>query len=328
MELAFYIKELLYVNDIIIIPGIGGFNTIYRAAEINSEDHTITPPNKILNFDKTLNAEDDFFVQQVALLRKTTKKNAEKFVRHQVDAFNKKLNKGETVLLEGIGYFSKDQEQLRFDRENETNFLTDSYGLSKIDYKPLDITLPPQLNSSRSFKYARLSTSAIIMVIAAIILVGGAITVYINFNDIKARFLPAKPVTKITVAHENNSPAPAPAPAIIEKKDTAKKSDLEKFFNNKTDKKTALAMDSVKEEVQPSGDRSYFIIGGSFKTFQRATIQASQYEKNGLKAEVLKFGEDLYRVSLGEFGEKDKAMAECERLKANRGMQDVWLLSK
>ena len=325
MELAIYIKELLYNNDILIIPGIGGFKTIYRAADINTDEHTITPPIKFLIFDKDLVNTDDFFVQQVALLKKATKKNAEKFVKHQTDAFNKKLNKGETVFLEGIGYFSKDQDLIRFERVNESNFLTDSYGLSKIDYKPLEITLPPQQFTSGKIQINKTSLISVLIFLGSIILIVGAIIVILNFKQIKSKFTSQQTISKIT---------PAPKKVIVTPKvekakpDTSKESDLEKFFNNKTDKKTALAIDSVKEPVKPSEDKSYFIIGGSFKTFQRASILANQYQKNGLKAEVLQFGEDLYRVSLGEFGEKAQALSECERLKGIKGLQDIWLLSK
>jgi cell division septation protein DedD len=113
----------------------------------------------------------------------------------------------------------------------------------------------------------------------------------------------------------------------VAKKDTAKVSDLEKFFNNKTDKKNALAIDSVKK-VKPSRGESYFIIAGSFKTFRRATVQAKQLQKEGYKAEVLQFSEDLYRVSLGEYGEKEEALVQCNKILATKGAGAVWVLGK
>ncbi len=323
MELSIYIKELLYSNDILIIPGIGGFKTIYRAAEINSEEHTITPPTKFLIFNKQLDSPDDFFVQQIAQQKKITKKNAEKFVKHQVDAFNKKLNKGETILLEGIGYFSKDHDIIRFDREYGSNFLTDSFGLSKIDYRSLDFLSGPNQNDEKSLKNFKKTIFKILYALGILIFAGGAIFVYINFSKIKSRYIITKTVSKITVT-DKNVKVPSAVKLIP---DTTKVSDLEKFFNNKTDKKNALAIDSVKV-AKPSEGKSYFIIGGSFNTFKRATILANIYQKDGFKTEVLQFGEDLYRVSLGEFGDKEKALSECEKIRAMKGMEEVWLLSK
>lgn len=336
VELAIYIKELLYKNDHLIIPGIGVFHTNYRAADINIEDHTISPPMKYLMFDANYSLSDDVLVNYILQQKKGTKKNTEKFVKHQVDDLIKKLNKGETILLEGIGYFSKNQDVIRFDREHESNFLTESYGLSKIDYKPLDGLLKSNQSSASSSKKFKESYRTLLIFIVLVLLIGGVLAVYFYMPNLKSWFFSGKQISKVTVIHKNNiipivkkEPDSSAKPIVKQKvaSDTSKLSDLEKFFNNKTDKKIALAIDSVRE-VKPSTGKSFFIIAGSFKTYKRATIQAKILQKEGFKTEILQFSEDLYRVSLGEYGEKDEALAECDKIRSTKGIASVWLLSK
>jgi len=327
VELTIYIKELLYKNDNLIIPGVGGFFTSYRAAEIIVEEHSISPPAKFLVFDKELDRPDDVLVQYLIRQKKITKKAAEKFIKQQVDSLNKKLNKGETILLEGIGYLSKNNEVIRFDRDHDSNFLTGSYGLSKIDYKPLDVTIIPHQISIENYPKRPVNYVAIIVITILILTIGGGIVVYIFFPDKINRYFP-KPLKKIEVVTKS-VPKPVVNPSVqkTNKTDTSKVSDLEKFYNNKTDKKNALALDTVKP-VKPSTGKSYFIIAGSFKTFQRATIQAKKFQKLGLKTEVLQFSEDIYRVSLGEFGVREEAMQKYDTLRNMKGIESVWVLAK
>ena len=129
MELAIFIKNLLYNHDIVIIPGFGALITNYKPAEINPSDRTISPPGKFLVFDIEKNQSDDLLADEIALYKNISKEDAKKLIKKDVNELVTRLNQGETVLLEGLGYFSKERDTVRFEKEKDANFLTDSYGL-------------------------------------------------------------------------------------------------------------------------------------------------------------------------------------------------------
>ena len=50
MKMETYISELLYRHDCVILPGLGGFITNYRSAQIHPVSHTLRPPSKSISF--------------------------------------------------------------------------------------------------------------------------------------------------------------------------------------------------------------------------------------------------------------------------------------
>jgi len=58
MQLATYIKDLLYRYECVIIPGFGAFLTQYQSATINSANNSIFPPGKQVSFNRQLQTND------------------------------------------------------------------------------------------------------------------------------------------------------------------------------------------------------------------------------------------------------------------------------
>ena len=125
VELAIYIKNLLYNHDSLIIPGLGLLQTVYKPAEINSAQHAINPPSKTLLFDKNITSSDGLLEKFISAQKKITKKSAENLISDQINELHQKLDSEETIFWEGIGYFSKENGIIRFEPEQEANFLTD-----------------------------------------------------------------------------------------------------------------------------------------------------------------------------------------------------------
>ena len=55
MNLATYIKDLLYRYDCVIVPDFGGFVTKRISAKISENTHQFFPPSKQLSFNRNLN---------------------------------------------------------------------------------------------------------------------------------------------------------------------------------------------------------------------------------------------------------------------------------
>lgn len=321
MELAGYIKTLLYNHEQVIIPGIGALITHYRGAEINTSEHTITPPSKYVTFDRNITTPGQIMIDFVASQKMIGQSEAKNFVDEQVKSFKNRLASGETILLEGIGYFSQENNIIRFDREQEANFLTDSYGLSKVDYNPVEYDLTPKQNPDLTLPPKKRNYTYAIVTISLLLLIGVGIAVYLNYPDI---------VNKIRKAPDKHI---AINPAIQEEDTLTDKivqdsiaSTIENYFDSTTNKKRALAIPT--ERMSLPEKMHYYLIAGSFKTYEKADVLAKQLKKEGYTPEVIQFEEEKYRISLGEFTDKAKAEAELEKIKAKKGENAVWLLAK
>lgn len=109
-------------------------------------------------------------------------------------------------------------------------------------------------------------------------------------------------------------------------RDTVKKDTLEQVVDDNTNKKNALAFHSVTEGANSA--ITYYIIAGSFKTEQGSEKLIKKLQEEGTKCEIVVCGQYLYRVSIGSFHSKDEALNELNRIKAIKGPESVWLMSK
>ncbi len=328
MELAIYIKKLLYNHDILVIPGFGGLITKYKPAEINVNDHSIAPPSKYLSFDDDLIDTDGLLANYISSQKGISKEEAEAFILSEVKLISKRLDEKETILFEGIGYFSKENGVTRFEREPEVNFLTDSFGLSNIDYKPVEYDLTPNKNTEIITTKVGRNYSVVWMIAAAITAAVIALLVYLNYPDIAYKFKNTKTIPPVVVEPTKNNSDTIVSTKTETSKDTAKSSDLEKFFDNATDKKKALALTSEVEVSKPQANVTYYLIAGSFKTFNRAKILSKILTKEGYKPEIIQFEQDKYRVSLGEFKDKTEAQIQFDIITTAKGADAVWMLKK
>jgi nucleoid DNA-binding protein len=322
VELAIYIKNLLYNHDKVIVSGFGALKTVYKPAEINSSQHTIHPPSKTLEFDGSKVPSDGLLEKYIASQQGITQKNAEELISNQIQAETQKLDSGETLFWEGIGYFSKENDAIRFEPEPEANFLTDSFGLSKIDYKPAEFKFSPKHTISKEITSKKKIHTYLIIFPLVILVLGGGIATYFYYPDILSTF------KRITQKPSVTKPSKNAQTLTTTTKDTSKESELEQFMDKTTDKKKALSINPTPDTLAVQENVSYYVIAGSFKTYERATILANQLKKEGYKPEVIQFDEELFRVSLGEFKNKSQALIELDKIKESKGEDAVWLLTK
>lgn len=315
MELSKYLRFLLYNNDTVVIPGIGALVTYYHHAEINTSEKTISPPSKFLGFDAKKVITDNLLLNYISESKNISRAAAEAELNEILSGFVKRLDNGETVLLDGIGYFSKDDGNVRFEKEQDHNFLTDSFGLSRIDLVSLEEPEPtatiPVYEPVRQKRY-----TIFLVIPILLLLIGGGIFVYLNYPDISNFSLPKK--DKHVVA-----PVTADTTANKQEPDTSKKQVIEEYYDSTTEKKNALALpkqDSVKLK--------YSIIAGSFKTIEKAKELSKIIESDGYKTKIIHSQVDIYRISLGEYFDLKTANEELDRIRKSKGDNTVWILKE
>jgi len=137
VDLSNHIEDLLYCNDCVIIPSIGGFIVNYSPAAIDFIEQQLYPPKKAVSFNPKLVNNDgllaNHIVQKEHLSYKQASLKVEAFSQQiEADLFNNKI-----VHFSNIGklYFNTDSK-LEFVPVN-TNFLREAYGMPDLACTPI-----------------------------------------------------------------------------------------------------------------------------------------------------------------------------------------------
>ncbi len=125
-----YISDLLYRYECVIIPEFGGLLTKTISTKIDKETNTFHPPTKQLGFNSQLVDNDGLLANHIASVDKVPYETAVNFIKFEVSELKKKLE-SQDVRLDNIGVFSlNDEEKVIFEPDLNSNFLTDTFGLS------------------------------------------------------------------------------------------------------------------------------------------------------------------------------------------------------
>jgi nucleoid DNA-binding protein len=128
-----FISDLLYTNDCVIVPGLGGFVANSRGAFLNPAQHTFSPPLKRIAFNASLRINDGLLTHYISRTQDITYFDAINIVQRFVDDCFLKLNAGEKITIENVGVLSFDLEQhLQFEPSTNLNYLLESFGLTTI----------------------------------------------------------------------------------------------------------------------------------------------------------------------------------------------------
>lgn len=139
MQFENLIKDLLYSNDCVVLPGLGGFIAKYKGASLNTSLHTIYPPQKTIGFNPQIKENDGLLVSALCALNNCSysegKAELDAWVREQSNT----LLRGEKLSWKGIGILFQDRlGKIQFIPDSKGNFSVDSFGLEKIILVPVE----------------------------------------------------------------------------------------------------------------------------------------------------------------------------------------------
>lgn len=127
------IKTLLHQQDYVVIPHFGGFVTQIHFSKLLVEKNLLTPPGKIISFNKQLRQNDGVLA---LWLKEELKISAEESLKHITefsDYCSQVLRTKRRLNLENLGFFYLDLENnICFEPKNDSNYLLDSFGLSPV----------------------------------------------------------------------------------------------------------------------------------------------------------------------------------------------------
>lgn len=139
MQFENLIKDLLYTNDCVVLPGLGGFIAKYKGASLNSNLHTVYPPQKTIGFNPQIKENDGLLVSALCALNNCSfaegKIELDVWVKEQSNT----LIRGEKISWKGIGILFQDRlGKIQFIPDSKGNFSIEAFGLEKIVLVPVE----------------------------------------------------------------------------------------------------------------------------------------------------------------------------------------------
>ena len=324
MKIKNYIKELLFANQGVIIPGLGGFVSEYEPAAFDINENKFLPPTKRIFFKSEYSYQDNLLIEFILKKESIDKEESKKLIDLFVKDVKYKLQKGEKIDFPEIGTLSQTTKgEILFKQNMESNLLTDSYGLQGFKTKPIASqqtkTITPVKQKKSRKKNIIIGSSVIIflcIVALSWFLTEGYTDFSLIFSNKKSEAEPSKNIGKITT--EKNLDSIAKADSV--------KALINQSIDENTDKKDALFyQEPEKEEAKPKYSE-FHIIAGSFKKMENAEKFSNELKNKGYNPEIIQSGENILRIAIYTFTDEIEALKELYKLRKKSDIKSVWIL--
>jgi nucleoid DNA-binding protein len=331
LDLSPYIRELILLNECVILRGVGGFETTYKHAELNRKKKMLLPPSKQIHFHGEWISDNGVLEEYLADSLNISKEKASDMIDHFVQQFYNTLKKEGKIVLEGIGEFSLDKNQnILFKEIEDENYLADSFGLDileiasgeeemrstrKVELMPVE---QPKRKLTGWYILIGILLSVISITLIILLSEGGKIEL---FGGMKK---------KADSGNEGVIVFGRPSGSVA---DSISRS-IESTLDEKTSARKALSIEEVPAQSQvkevtikvapvASPDR-YFLVAGSFNSRRNADILKDQLIRKGFQASIIETDQNV-RVIIGSYHDRKKAIDELRRMRQQLD-QSIWLL--
>lgn len=336
------IKEQLFFNDYLVLPNFGGFVLKSKPSHFSASGGLLVPPSKTVSFNAQLKQNDGILA---VWLQNALKCNASEAIEH-LNAFSEFcsgiLNAKRRLSLDGIGFFYLDFENnICFEPQQDSNFLTRSFGLGSVSIKEFDpeITQPkketvfvdralhsvePDLTPIQTRRsYGKMVTPLLIAILFVSLLgllvnnssMKGELRSSLFGRNTKGTYAPVSypeltilgnPPKTPTYVTDANGIAPL---EFGEKKISVKA--LENGLH-------ITHSNSVKPHILKPGIGNFEIVLGCFTVLENANRMVSKLSSQSIDASVTgKNNKGMYVVSNGTYSTKEEAISKLQEVKGD-----------
>lgn len=327
MELLSVIRRLLYEEDCMIIPGLGGFISQHHPSRIIAGSGTFMPPAKEIGFSRDLVHNDGVLQNTLAEMKSVSLEEAREMISDFVNEVHRKTGRGEKVVIEGVGYFYTDGAgPVQFQIDAGINFLLDSYGLSPFHIRQLEqvhdpanpslwgsnrpgVENPQNTRKGREFLVPDRKASRIILIALPLVVLLSLVPRYPGskrvLNPTPASLAPE------SVLSQPNSSTGQPGESAREAA----------YPVNAADSVSSLGIPATN----PSPAKRYPLVAGSFKSEINALNYTRQLKSKGFQASVVLMPNRFHRVVLESFNSFEEARIELNRIRKTEPTLDLWI---
>ncbi len=316
MNLAPYIKELVLLNECIILPGFGGFETQYAPAKFDSDTQQMLPPDKIVYFKSDYKVGGEILERHLQKVLYINELEAKELLTNYVEEIKSALAEEKYFLVDEVGEFSVNEKGiLNFSAIQNENYLAESFGLDSIDIEANEFESRSEEIRKKVLKIRpRSNTLTFVIVGILVVVVLLAITVFISSKfDLYLFNMGTTEKTNDLIVIGGNS------------NNDSTYTQIAQTIDEITDLKNALRFSEETTIVKKEPSTFYILVAGSFKGFNNAQEVQKKLTDEGFSADIVEAG-GYFRVSIGQFTNKPEALRELTRIRTQID-RSVWLLT-
>jgi nucleoid DNA-binding protein len=332
LDLTPFIRELILINECVILRGFGGFDTSYKNASFDQHNNKFIPPGKKITFRPDWIVDNGALEKHIADTINITREEASEYIDQFVKELFSKINETGSCQLEGIGKFTGSEGKIdSFNTFEDENYLADSFGLDtleveaaqKIIQKPVAEYPKPIIHKHRRKTWW--------YIVSGLLLLLAALTSFIIFSN--------KTGIKIFDFDETIDKSGDTSEIIVfgAKKDVLQDSVMKSIaqaLDQNTEPKKALHPTEPKaaepfkqEQIEVVQLSKFYLVAGSFKSRKNAETMKMQLEKKGFSPEIITAENQFYNVTIGKFDNKSSASNEKMRIRDQLD-QPIWIMEK
>ncbi|WP_222982764.1 SPOR domain-containing protein [Flagellimonas meishanensis] len=313
MRIDFYIEQLLYNHNCVVVPGFGAFLSHAKSAKLDASTHTLTPPFKTISFNAQLSKNDGLLVSHIAQEKRLGYEELLHEVELVGETWKKKLERGESIELFNIGkLWANKENRIQFQPEEKINYLTSSFGLTSFVATPIQrevmkeaveeleeripFIITPEKREASAFR-PWLKYAAVLLLCLSL-----GVTGYRMYDDFQQNQVVVQQAAQEQVSR------------LIQEAT---------FFES-----APLELPPISINVTKRRLGKHHVIAGAFRVAENAEKKVAQLKDKGYNAFYLgqnRYG--LHQVAYDSFENPKEALAFLRKVKTTDS-QDAWLLSE
>jgi cell division septation protein DedD len=316
MQFENLIKDLLYSNDCVVLPGLGGFIAKYKGATLNTSLHTIYPPQKTIGFNPQIKENDGLLISALCALNNCSYSEGKAELDSWVKEQSNTLLRGEKLSWKGIGILFQDRlGKTQFIPDSKGNFSVESFGLEKIILVPVEREMQEPATAEVSVLEKRAAQGSkwiwkAAAVLALPILGVGIFALSHKIESTDWQYASFKLLgTKSRIAsYTPDASRTIPTYTVTEEIEIAPVAEPSELVVSKPSQ-------VVETEVVSTAKKKYEIIVGAFAVSNNAKRLVRELKKKGFNASLSSKKGNLQMVSSGSADNYEAALQQLDQAK-------------
>ncbi len=304
MQFENYISDLLYRYECVTVPGLGSFLSHRNPARLNKEEHCFFPPQKRISFNTQVRDNDGLLAKYISNSESISYEDSIGRIQAYVQFVKLELEDKKLINIDKIGAFSLNEDgAIRFEPNNEVNYLTEAFGLSSLTARPVSRESEKEvvLSEEKIFPIDhRTRSKRVWMKYAAVGLLAIGLSGTMGYMYLKD----------------------------VEDYNVAAKQDAASKLENQIQEATFIISNPLPtitlNAFKPNG--KYHIVAGAFRQEENAETRVNQLREKGYKARQIganRFG--LHQVVYGSYNDPKEALVALREVR-NNDNSGAWML--
>lgn len=340
-----HISDLLIDNECVIVPKMGGFLSYRSPLVNNSFQYSFKPSQTKFSFNELLKYNDGLLANHIVQHENLTYNEALLEIEKFVDEFHQELDSGKKFIIEQVGALYKDaQLNVQIEPFENLNYLNDNKGISGItpqsglqeEFSRGEKIQPETPVSSISLKWNKqkfILYSKNRIIIIALLLTGSILAYYLYSyfsppSHLNSAMLHSNTQRKSDQSFDSNE-SKSKSVILVPHSDVIPVM-VDKGIANTVKVKETKKVNTSIETVESAKNKTvfkYFIVAGSFKSFDNANRKLDELKLHGFNnAQLFSDSRHLQLVCFDRFTSLEEAQKKIISIRMH--YKEAWIFSR